>query len=98
MSEIQPFVNSLVSVLTADGRVILGTLRGFDQTTNLILSNSTERVFGGEDGVEQVPLGLYIIRGDNIAAIGSVDQERDAEIEWDSVQAQPLAPLRGMAT
>lgn len=43
-----------------------GELKGFDQTTNVILSGSTERVFSTEEGVEEVPLGVYIIRGDNI--------------------------------
>jgi len=28
-----------------------------------------ERVFSKEEGVEEVPLGLYIIRGDNIAVV-----------------------------
>lgn len=41
---------------------------GFDQTTNVILSDSTERVYSMEEGVEEVPLGLYIVRGDNIVS------------------------------
>lgn len=43
-----------------------GRLRGFDQTTNVILEECHERVFTEHAGVEQVPLGLYIIRGDNM--------------------------------
>lgn len=43
-----------------------GTLKGFDQTVNLILDESHERVFSSGSGVEQVMLGLYIIRGDNM--------------------------------
>ena len=43
-----------------------GTMKGFDQTINLILDESHERVFNSESGVEQVVLGLYIIRGDNV--------------------------------
>ena len=43
-------------------------MRGFDQATNLILDESHERVFSPEAGVEQVVLGLYIIRGDNMCA------------------------------
>lgn len=41
-------------------------LKGFDQTTNIILQDCHERVFSPTAGVEQVPLGLYIIRGDNM--------------------------------
>ena len=44
-----------------------GTLRGFDQTVNIILERSHERVFSSGSGIEQVQLGLYIIRGDNMS-------------------------------
>jgi len=41
-------------------------LKGFDQTINLILDESHERVYSTTSGVEQVVLGLHIIRGDNV--------------------------------
>ncbi len=41
-------------------------LKGFDQTINLILSEAYERIYSPSQGVEQVPLGLYIVRGDNV--------------------------------
>ncbi|KND01424.1 uncharacterized protein SPPG_03229 [Spizellomyces punctatus DAOM BR117] len=75
---------------------IQGTLKGFDQITNVILSGSSERVFGDE-GVEEVPLGLYIIRGHNVAAIGQVDTETDETIDWPRVKAQPLRAIKGGA-
>lgn len=43
-----------------------GTLKGFDQTINLILDESHERVYSSSQGIEQVVLGLYIVRGDNV--------------------------------
>lgn len=43
-----------------------GTLKGYDQAINLVLDDSHERVYSSNAGVEQVPLGLYIIRGDNV--------------------------------
>jgi hypothetical protein len=46
---------------------VQGFLRGFDQTVNLILDECHERVFSPNAGVEQVVLGLYIIRGDNVS-------------------------------
>lgn len=48
-----------------------GELKGFDQTTNVILTGSTERVYSLEEGVEEVELGLYIVRGDNIVCFFS---------------------------
>lgn len=41
-------------------------MKGFDQTINIVLEESTERVYSPSEGVEQVPLGLYILRGDNM--------------------------------
>ena len=46
--------------------VLQGVLKGFDQTINLILDESHERVYSSSEGVEQVILGLYIVRGDNV--------------------------------
>lgn len=67
-------------------------MKGFDQTTNVILSSSIERVFTSEpeEETELVPLGVYIIRGDNIALIGEVDEVRDGEIDWTTVKADPI--------
>jgi U6 snRNA-associated Sm-like protein LSm8 len=45
-----------------------GVLKGFDQTINLILDDSYERVFTNA-GVEQVKLGVFIIRGDNVLVL-----------------------------
>ena len=36
----------------------------------MILEECFERVFSTDMGVEQVPLGLYIIRGDNMCVPG----------------------------
>ena len=64
--ELTPLVDTQISVITNDGRNIIGILRGFDQTTNLILEECFERVYSEDSGVEQAVLGLYIIRGDNM--------------------------------
>lgn len=56
-------------VITQDGRTIVGELIGFDQTTNVILSNSVERIYSLDEDVEEVDLGLYVVRGDNIVRL-----------------------------
>jgi U6 snRNA-associated Sm-like protein LSm8 len=53
-------------VITNDGRHIVGTLRGYDQVTNLILDECHERLYREDAGVESIVLGLYLIRGDNV--------------------------------
>jgi U6 snRNA-associated Sm-like protein LSm8 len=66
-TSLESYVNQTVSIVTNDGRIIVGMLKGFDQTVNVILENSHERVYSSASGVEQVSLGLYIIRGDNMS-------------------------------
>lgn len=53
-------------MLTNDGRHLVGTLRGYDQATNLILDDCHERVYQDDAGVETIVLGLYVVRGDNM--------------------------------
>ncbi|XP_072025563.1 U6 snRNA-associated Sm-like protein LSm8 [Amphiura filiformis] len=92
-SGLEGYINHTVSVITNDGRQIVGTLKGFDQTINLILDESHERVYNSVSGVEQVVLGLYIIRGDNIAIIGEVDEDTDSALDLANIKAEPLNPV-----
>ncbi len=82
-----------VLVLTNDGRVLTGVLRGFDQVQNLVLAQCQERVFSRDTGVELEPLGLYIVRGDNVAVIGQVDAELDTAQDLAGTRAAPPAPI-----
>lgn len=50
--------------VTQDGRIIIGLLRGVDNVGSVILSGCVERIYSADSGVEEVPLGLYIVRGD----------------------------------
>mmetsp|Transcript_6479 Transcript_6479/g.16599 ORF Transcript_6479/g.16599 Transcript_6479/m.16599 type:complete len:93 (-) Transcript_6479:492-770(-) len=84
------YVNKTVTVVTQDGRVIVGMMKGYDQYTNLILDECHERVFSTDLGVQSVVLGLYIVRGDNIAVIGEVDTELDGQIDLSEVLAPPI--------
>ncbi len=90
---LEGYVNRMVSVITSDGRNFVGTLKGFDQTINLILDDTHERVFSVNAGVEQVVLGLHIVRGDNIAVIGEIDEEVDKRWDLSSVRAEPIVSI-----
>ena len=41
-------------------------MRGYDQATNVILSSAEERVFSSTEAVQVEPLGVYLLRGDNV--------------------------------
>lgn len=82
------YVNKKVSVITNDGRNVIGNLLGFDQVCNVVLDKSTERIFAPDAAVQVVNLGLYVIRGDNIAVLGEVNLEKDATIAWDKIKVR----------
>lgn len=79
-----------VSIITNDGRHIVGILRGYDQATNLIVDESFERIYREDAGTETIVLGLYVVRGDSIAVIGELDEEADAAIDFSKIRAPPL--------
>ena len=41
-------------------------MAGFDQKSNVVLSDSKERVYSPDEGVEEIPLGLYLVKGDQM--------------------------------
>ncbi|KAL8730247.1 MAG: hypothetical protein Q9181_004731 [Wetmoreana brouardii] len=86
---LQPYVNKKVLILTADGRTLTGTLLSCDQLTNLVLGQTIERIIRPPDDPEpsaEVSHGLYLIRGENVAICGLVDEELDGQIEWTQVR------------
>lgn len=59
-------VGTRVCVVTLEGRSLVGTLKGFDGLWNLVLENALERLFSPDRGMEEEPLGLYLVRGDSL--------------------------------
>lgn len=87
---LQDFVGQLCQVMTKDGRIYRGTVAGLDRVCNTTLSNCQELIYSGDAPIELLPLGLYIIRGDNIGLIGHAPQSFEVDM---SVQAPPLPPI-----
>jgi len=83
----------VVSIITNDGRHVIGTLRGVDQVTNMILSGCKERVYSEDEGVQEVELGLYILRGDSCAVVGAVNQAKDEKLDLSSIMAPRMKPI-----
>jgi U6 snRNA-associated Sm-like protein LSm8 len=78
-----------VTILTCDGRLLVGTLIGHDQVQNLILNDAQERIYSEDEDVELVPLGLYVIRGDNVAIVGDATWS-----ETDLLRSEPLPTVK----
>ena len=74
-----------------------GTLLSCDQVTNLVLGQTIERVIRPHDDPEpstEVPHGLYLIRGENVAACGLVDEDLDASIDWAQVRGNVIGGVK----
>lgn len=123
---LQPYIDKRVCVITADGRVLFGTLRAFDNQTNLVLTDTVERIFQGDpvadapsseqkddgeriaqqqaehtytgEGCIDDPVGVFLLRGENVAMIGEVDAELDRKRDWTAVVAPPLKGFRSWAS
>ncbi|KAL9690066.1 hypothetical protein QQ045_010459 [Rhodiola kirilowii] len=63
-------------VLLRDGRKLMGLLRSFDQFANAVIDGACERVIVG-DLYCDIPLGMYVIRGENVVLIGELDLEKE---------------------
>uniref|UniRef100_A0A0B7JPG9 LSM2-LSM8 complex subunit LSM8 n=1 Tax=Bionectria ochroleuca TaxID=29856 RepID=A0A0B7JPG9_BIOOC len=86
-----------VLVVTADSRILVGTLSAADQSTNLVLSNATERIIREPDDDEpsaEIPLGLYLVRGDNVCSVGLVDEKLDDSINWTQVKGSVIGGIK----
>mmetsp|Transcript_70053 Transcript_70053/g.169384 ORF Transcript_70053/g.169384 Transcript_70053/m.169384 type:complete len:130 (-) Transcript_70053:46-435(-) len=59
-----------------DGRKIIGIMRSFDQFSNIVLEHAEERVVVGKRFAD-VPLGLYVIRGENLVLLGQIDDAKE---------------------
>ncbi|KAG7441116.1 Sm-like ribonucleoprotein [Guyanagaster necrorhizus] len=94
MSSLQGYVDRRVLLILQDGRAIAGIMAGYDQKSNVVLSDSKERVYSMEEGVEEVPLGLYLVKGDMIILIGELDETVDEAVDLSTIRAEPLPPIR----
>ncbi|CAN6451442.1 unnamed protein product [Victoria cruziana] len=70
------YLDKKLLVLLRDGRKLLGVLRSFDQFANVVLEGACERVIV-RDLYCDIPLGLYVIRGENVVLIGELDLEKE---------------------
>lgn len=76
---------------------MVGTLFSCDGSMNLVLQDAIERIIRPreeDEESEEVPLGLYIIRGDSVAICGRLDEELDKSIDWTKVNGEVLGGTR----
>ena len=94
-STLSELTNKSITLLTCDGRLITGILLGYDQLQNLILKHSYEKVYSMDAPMEKVELGLFVVRGDNVALISEVTETTTTnnDGEEEDVRAEPIPPI-----
>lgn len=86
MSEVAKWVGLRVSITTADGRHLTGVLRGVDQLLNVVLQDTVETIYSLDEAPQEDQCGDYVIRGDDIVAIGTVDTAREASTDISAIR------------
>jgi U6 snRNA-associated Sm-like protein LSm8 len=69
----------------------------WDANYEKVLSQTTERIIRPPDDPEpssEVAHGLYLIRGDNVAVVGQVDEELDDSINWLEVRGAVVGGVK----
>ena len=80
-------------VVFCDGKTIVGRYRGSDKYLNIVLSDAHERIYSLTSGVEQEPRGLYVIKGDNVAMFGELDEEKEMQIDLSLMRGTDFKPV-----
>ncbi|KAL6698644.1 hypothetical protein J3F84DRAFT_230347 [Trichoderma pleuroticola] len=97
MATLGGYLNKKVLIVTADSRILVGELAACDQSTNLVLKGAVERIIRTPDDPEpsaEVPLGLYLVRGDNVCSVGLVDETLDESIDWTQVKGTVIGGIK----
>ena len=70
-------------------------MAGYDQKSNVVLSDSRERVYSMEEGVEEIPLGLYLVKGDQMYVAFRFSTRGSSELDLSlPIRSSPAVPLR----
>ncbi|SCU79169.1 LAFA_0B01222g1_1 [Lachancea sp. 'fantastica'] len=85
---LKEFLNKRVVVVTTEGQCVCATLEGFDNSTNLLISQVKDRVSG-----EKIA-SSYVLRGSQIVCCGLLENSADSDIELASQGVESLKDTR----
>ena len=69
-----------IMVILRDGRHLIGSMRSFDQYSNIVLEDTLERHIGGKLYCD-IYLGLYVVRGESLVMLAEMEDEEDEDEE-----------------
>lgn len=77
-------VDTFIMVVLRNGRKLVGILRSYDQFANLVLHDTTERLYY-EDKFTELERGFFLIRGESVVMI--------CELDKSNLYQKPLLPV-----
>lgn len=76
---------------------MVGILECHDHVTNIVLSQTVERIVRGHEDEEasaEVVHGAYILHGSQVVLVGLVDEELDKSIDWTKVKGNLIGTTK----
>jgi len=95
-AQLLELVDKKVNVCLRDDKFIQGVMRSYDNYGNIVVKDSTEKIYSHAQKLfADVPRGLFIIRGENIAMIGEIDLDKDDDIPsgYTRAEVETVFPL-----
>jgi len=87
-------VDKKILVVLRDGRKLIGVLRSYDQFANLVIDMTVERTHLGRYYADK-PVGVMVIRGENVVLMGEIDLDVEDEVPLQPVPLKELqAPVK----
>ncbi|SMN20776.1 similar to Saccharomyces cerevisiae YJR022W LSM8 Lsm (Like Sm) protein [Maudiozyma saulgeensis] len=82
---LKEYLNKKVVLVTTSGECFIATLEGFDKSTNLVVSNLTNRFIDDDNTESNILSHVQLMRGSEIVACGlyePTDQETAGESRY----------------
>lgn len=88
-----------IMIVLRDGRHLVGVMKSFDQFSNMVLEDTSERRIlhlnkggGSICYYVDIHLGMYLVRGDSMVLLGEIELDDDADL---AERINQLDPSRG---
>ena len=89
-SYVENLIGHFVQITSIEGRIFIGELNSYDQLMNIVLKNCIERIFSIDKGVREEKMGLYMIRGDNVAIISEYNINKEKLTDYSNIKSNKL--------
>ena len=89
-SYVENLIGHFVQIISIEGRIFIGELNSYDQLMNIVLKNCIERIFSIDKGVREEKMGLYMLRGDNVAIISEYNLSKEKLTDYSNIKSNKL--------